>query len=782
MHQPLRLALLVAAIHSGGAIAQAKPVDIAAQNLGSALTALATQSGIQILFNADEVKGATVAPLHGQLGPEEALRKLLEGSGLVFGSTGKDTYVIKRSATGQTVLPEVLVKDTRVTADTEGSKSYGSKAVTVAGKVPLERKEIPRSISVITRQQMDDQNLFTISDALKQATGVTLISNNSSQDQFAIRGAAPNVQLDGVPVYDGLSGYQQFDMAIYDRVEVLRGPAGLLDGSGSFAGTVNLVKKMPKKETAASAIVSLGSWNNQVGQVDVTGPLNDDKTLRGRLVGSVQDRDYFFDRAHGNRSLGYGVIEYDFTRSTTGSLSYATQADQGPGFTGIGNFTNTEFMNVPRSTNSSPSWQRINWNSEEYGAGLEHHFDNGWVAKFKANRREQSHHFKDAYPTTGVTPGTYNIATYNRRDAYYWFTRDGLDTNLSGSFDLLGRTHQVLVGYNYDWFRTTSKSRTAQTFSNVNLFNPDVIPELTTPFTGGTESITTQQGLYGNLRFKLLDSLTLTLGGRFTDFNAKSHNIAPATPTAWKQGAEANNEFTPYGGLVLEVTKNINIYGSYADIFVPQTQLAYGGGTLEPKVGRQYEIGAKGEFFERKLDASVALFNIQDQNRAYADPDHTGFYLPLGKVESQGLDLEASGSPLPGLELNTGYTYQTTKNLVAAASSVGKPINNWYPKHNFKLWSNYRPQSGELAGFNFGLGVNGQSATTSNCTGCKVLKQGGYSVWTAQVGYQLSKNLSANLTVENLFDRTYYTRIQGDNTLNYFGTPRNFMLTLRASY
>jgi len=90
---------------------------------------------------------------------------------------------------------------------------------------------------------------------------------------------------------------------------------------------------------------------------------------------------------------------------------------------------------------------------------------------------------------------------------------------------------------------------------------------LTTPFTGGTESINTQQGLYGNFCFKLLDPLTLTLGGRFTNFDARNRNIAPATPTVWKQGAKVHDQFTPYGGLVLEVTKDISIYGSYADIF-----------------------------------------------------------------------------------------------------------------------------------------------------------------------------------------------------------------------
>lgn len=240
MHQPLRLALLTTAIYSGSVLAQAKPIDISAQSMGSALTSLATQSGIQILFNADEVKGSKVAPLHGQLGPEEALRKLLEGTGLIFSNTGKGTYVVKRSASGQTVLPEVLV-----TAEAE--HGYKQEKATVAGKVPLRLREIPNSVSVLTRQQMDDQDMVTMGDAMQQITGVTVIANDTTSNQYIARGYGLGVIYDGVTSYNGMNPSHQFDLPLYERIEVLRGPAGLLRGSGDPGGVVNLVKKRPKE-------------------------------------------------------------------------------------------------------------------------------------------------------------------------------------------------------------------------------------------------------------------------------------------------------------------------------------------------------------------------------------------------------------------------------------------------------------------------------------------------------------------------------------------------------
>ena len=328
MHQPLRLALLVAAIYSGSAFAQTKPIDISAQSLGGALTSLATQSGIQILFNADEVKGTKSVALHGQIAPEEALRKLLEGSGFVFGNTGKGTYVIKRSATGLTVLPEVLV-----TADAE--RGYKANKTTIAGKTPQTLREIPNSVSVLTRDQMNDQNMVTTWDALSQIAGVQAISNDITQGQYHSRGGALELQNDGSPSSMPLSGYQQFDLAMYERVEVLRGPSGVLQGSGSFSGTVNFVRKRPTDVFTANWLVSGGTWDNYRLEGDVSGPLNDNKSLRGRAVISYVDRGYVYNRAHDQKMLAYGTLDLDITPVTTANVFVAYQNNDSTGFSGL---------------------------------------------------------------------------------------------------------------------------------------------------------------------------------------------------------------------------------------------------------------------------------------------------------------------------------------------------------------------------------------------------------------------------------------------------------------
>jgi len=670
--------------------------------------------------------------------------------------------------------------------ETDGTGSYTTPVVTVAGKVPLSLKEIPNSVSVITRQQMDDQNMVTVEKALTQATGVTVISNDSSQSQYHARGYALEVQNDGTPAYSALSGYQQFDLDIYDRIEIFRGPAGLLQGSGAPSGTVNLVKKRPRSEYSLSGYASVGSWNNFRASADVTGPLSKDGALRGRLVVSGQDRDFYFDRAHNRRWLIYGILEYDLTPRTTLSASVTYQDDHSPTFSGLPAYSDGRFLNVSRSTNVYPDWGKYLWSTLEVATKLEHHFQNDWTASARFSKRDQDFFFKESYPTTGVDPTTLT-ATYARREYDYDYERYAADIFASGPFKLFGQTHNLLLGFNYDRLETRYQGGKSSNVTGVTPFNlgSNITAEPTVAHTDGGENFTQQYGYYGQIRYKLLTPLTLVFGSRFTTFNSKSRNAPPATATDWSQGAKASSHFTMSGGLIYDLTRETALYFSYSDIFVPQTQQKYTGGTLDPRTGRQYEVGAKGEFYQGKLNTALALFLIRDQNRSYADPDHPNYYINAGEAESKGIEAEIAGSPLKGWEINAGYTYLETKYL-KASSSQGQPLSNWYPKHSFKLWNTYNFSTGLLNGFSLGGGVNvyGSSKQSGSATAAapNIRKQEAYAVVGVQAGYKINKNLSAVLTVDNLFDEKYYTRIGGLNTYNYYGDPRSVMFTVRATY
>jgi outer membrane receptor for ferric coprogen and ferric-rhodotorulic acid len=685
---------------------------------------------------------------------------------------------------------ETTMKEVVVTAPS-GLGSYKAPAATI-GKVRLAPKEIPNSVSVLTRKQMDDQDMTSISEAMKQTTGVTVIANDTTNNQYYVRGYGLGVMYDGVPSYNGMTPSHQFDLAAYEQIEVLRGPAGLMRGSGEPGGVVNYVKKRPRDTFGASWETSAGSWENYRAEGDVTGPLNEQKTLRGRVVVSDEDRNYFYDHTRSKKWLGLGALEFDVAPATTLSLSVTGQ-DQDvkapwSGLPAVLNLTDPTngvypLLDVPRSTLNVPDWGRMRYHTEETAGGVEHRFDNQWVAKALVNHREQHQYYKYAFTSTAVNP-TNNLVSYRSFQGDYLYTRDGYDLYADGPFSLFGRTHNLLVGFNSEVYNSNGRSGNGPNFTNVRFGDVSTIIEPAISYTSGSESETTQHGLYSQARLSIADPLTVVAGARTTTFKIRTRNISPSAATEWKDGAKASNEITPYAAFLYNVTRQVTIYGSYADIFVPQTQLKADGGTLDPRTGRQFELGTKADIVDDKLAASFAVFDIRDKNRAYADPAYpsSSFYLNAGEIESRGWEVEAVGQALPGLEIITGYTNLGTRYLKDRANE-GKSYSIASPRHQLKLWGNYTfaPDS-VLSGFTAGLGVLAQSKTQSTRGWRDQLMEGGYAVVNARIGYQINKSYSVSLLANNLFDRKYYETVGTPNIYNFYGEPRNFKLTLKATY
>jgi outer membrane receptor for ferric coprogen and ferric-rhodotorulic acid len=405
------------------------------------------------------------------------------------------------------------------------------------------------------------------------------------------------------------------------------------------------------------------------------------------------------------------------------------------------------------------------------------------VTKAAVNHRAQHNYYKYAFTSTGVNPNT-NLVSYRSFGGNYDYTRDGLDIYADGPFVLLGRTHNLLFGFNSEVYTSAGKSGNGPNYTNVVFGDVSTLIEPAIAYTAGSESRTYQQGLYSQLRLSVTDPLTAVLGGRSTTFKIKTRNIAPSTQTAWANGAKANDVVTPFAGVLYDLNKQVTLYSSYADIFVPQTQLKADGSTLDPRVGHQYEVGSKGEFFDGDLLASLALFNIRDKNRAFADPAYptSSFYLNAGEIESKGWEVETTGKPLARLDVTAGYTHLTTHYL-ADRTNQGLVYSIQTPVHQFKLWSNYRfSAEGALSGFNLGLGLLANSAVQSSRGWRNQLMTGGYAVVNGNVGYQIDKKSSLSLQVNNLLDRKYYASVGTPNTYNFYGEPRSFNLVLRTSY
>jgi outer membrane receptor for ferric coprogen and ferric-rhodotorulic acid len=305
------------------------------------------------------------------------------------------------------------------------------------------------------------------------------------------------------------------------------------------------------------------------------------------------------------------------------------------------------------------------------------------------------------------------------------------------------------------------------------------VPEAAkTPY---THDRTTTNGLYTQARFSVLDPLKAWLGIRVSNYHSTSVNYS------WEETSiqRETGESTPYAGIIWDATKHLSLYVSYADIFRSQIGRKFSGdedspdaGLVDPSVGWQTEFGVKGEFFDKRLNVTAAIFRLEDTGRSYyADTyDDIDYYYNAGKVRNDGVEFEVSGMPWPGYELTGGYTYLNSEVRTGSASMQGKPLNDLNPKHQFKLWGVRR--------FPFGLSVGGGftwiSARAWNRATSPALSQGSYSLAHAYVNYSVTQNLTVSLNVNNIYDTTYYTRFGGMGTI--VGEPRNVTLGFRYDF
>jgi len=813
---PAPLALAVALALSTPTIATAQATDpnklvsisIAAQPLDSALKELSERlPGVSLAYNQTLVAGRVAQAVQGNLTPRQIIDRLLAGSGLI--ATGDGTSIVIKSATPEGGTDSTLPAMT-VTAQgyqdgvTEGSHSYAASAATIGKGGARSLREIPQTVSVITRQQIEDQGLNTLEQVLVQAPGLYVEGNNGVNGGeyssiYKARGFDVGYSIDGTASTNTTiqNAGQVSDVGILDRVEVLRGPAALLRGSetGNFGGMVNAVRKRPLPEFGVSTEISAGSWNNYRGTLDVTGPMNASNNIRGRAVLSANDRDYFFGpKSHGKNWTGYGVIEVDLTPNTTWTTFLSkTESRIDQPYTGVPRYSVDRILTTDRSFNQNREQGYSNVTDTMVSTEITHRFDNQWKITGKLNYQKYERESDGFYaigqqfinPITNIAPRLYRL----RHDIDSKTLSH--DINVSGPLTLFGANHKITFGMDGSKLHYQQGSTIATYPNTSNIFDTaEQYPKLS-PSANPSDRIYSQMGYYGAGQFKLADPLTLVVGARTSNFKYKLRTIGV---NDWTTNLKETGEVTPYGGLIWDLNNQISLYASYADIFVPQSQVTFNGGTLPPRIGWQGEIGAKGEFFNGRLNGAIAFYRIRDTNRPMVDPDPTHIgcgtsptsscYTAAGLVQSQGVDLEISGSPLRGLQLIAGYTYNETEYIKDnTAANIGQKFDTLSPRHSLKLWGMYHFAAsdfgGMLSGWQAGGGFTAQSETYSIWTNNRYSIPGRV-VANAHIGWQVTPKTSLNLNINNLFDKEYLTGANGN--YNVYGEPRNFTLTMRHQF
>lgn len=677
---------------------------------------------------------------------------------------------------GETELPDMVISG-------ESTSATQPPGVTTLGKVPLKPRELPQSASVIDHERLEQQNLFSLDEAMQQATGVTVQPFQLLTTAYYVRGfKVDSFELDGVPALLGNTASSPQDMAIYERVEILRGSNGLLHGTGNPAATVNLVRKRPQREFAASTTLSAGRWDRYRAEVDVGGPLSASGNVRGRAVAAYEDRDYFYDVADQGTRLLYGVTEFDLSPDTLLTVGAQYQhIDSITNMAGVPMAKDGSNLGLSRDTYLDVDWDRFKWDTYRAFGSLEQQLGGGWKGKVSAEYQEADSRLRYAGSFGAIDPQTGDGGQLMGAAYKFKSIQRSLDANLNGPVRLFGLTHELLGGVTYAQGETRQDTarflNLPNTPVNVYRWDPHGVPrpqigQYTSPGT----TTTTQKGLYALGRIKLAEPLTLVVGGRESWWDQDT----PAT--RFKPG----RQFTPYGGLIWDFARDWSWYVSYAEVYQPQAdRQTWNSEPLSPVEGKTYETGIKGELADGRLNLSLAAFRIDLENNPQEDPDHPGppnnpFYISGGKVRSQGFELEGTGYLTPYWSLSAGYTYTSTEYLKDSQNDSGTRYSTFTPRHLLRLWSNYDLPWQDRR-WSVGGGLQAQSDYSVDYPGVS-MRQGGYLLVNMRLGYKIDEHWTAAVNVNNLFDRTYYQSLSNPNWNNRYGEPRSFNVSLRGAF
>ncbi|MEA5451759.1 TonB-dependent siderophore receptor [Leptolyngbya sp. CCNP1308] len=649
----------------------------------------------------------------------------------------------------------------------EQDEGYNPSSASAATRTETPLRDIPQSIQVIPQEIIRDQQAPNLTEVLRNV-GITQGVNPSGRGAFSlpvIRGfdSSDNVVRDGLA--DPTSRFAGPDLSNIERVEVLRGPASVLYGQSVPGGTINLVTEKPLSEPTYSVGFSAGNYNFYRGDVDLSGPLNEERTVLYRLNLAAQTTESFVDFFDRQQYQIAPALSWQISDRTALNLSgeylYRPSVAAQVGLPVEGSILPNPNGELSRSLNVSGPFGETDYNIYRVGYSLDHRFSDTWSLRnaFRYSDVQRDNRLA-AFGTSLAADGrtlTLDRSTGSDTEQFYNF-----DTYAVGEFATGSLQHQLVAGINltrqYYSFGGGSLAP-----STIDIFNP-VYEQPSGPIDPdslyGGNSATNALGLYVQDQVELLDNLNLLVGLRFDTFEQTSANFI--TDTDQRRSGSA---FSPRVGLVYQPVDPISLYASYSRSFLPVAGATFSGELFDPERSTQYEVGVKADITNR-LSASLALYQLTRSNVETDDPVNLGFSIQTGEQRSRGIELNLAGEILPGWNIIGAYAY--TNAVITEDNNL--PEGNQLrlvPNHIFNVWSTYELQEGDLRGLGFGLGLVLVGDRPGDFANSFVLPS--YLRTDAAVFYNRDR-LRLALNVRNLFDVEYFET--ASNRLNVFpGDP-----------
>jgi outer membrane receptor for ferric coprogen and ferric-rhodotorulic acid len=702
------------------------------------------------------------------------------------------SFAAEPASAGETDQPRQLGA-IKVYSDEE-QPSYTAPDAASATGLSLSLRDTPQPVTVITRERIEDQAMTSLSDVLRSANGVSVQAVDRGRRTLSVRGfEVDNFQFDGIPT----SLYIDNDpaTALFERVEIVRGATGLLNGAGDPSATVNLVRKRADSRDFAGAFdLELGSWNQVTATADLSTPLNSSGSIRGRWVAHYDDQDAFLDYEHTRTTAFYGVIEADLGERTLLRVGATDQSDRRDGVLWAGLpywYADGSRTDWSRSRSTATRWNQWDVDDRNYFAGITHTFANDWTlranASYTTNDDEERMLWMWNVPDrdSGLGMEAYPYHYLGGFDQHHF------DVIASGPFQAWGREHEITVGI--------MQSKLDETWSNRDAVEPVASfpvgdfnewdgsfaePELGDRYEA-SRYVTTQVAAYAAARLQLSDPLKLIVGARVENWemDAGARVWVPEAFTITHDGV-----VVPYAGIVYDLDSRYSLYASYTSIFKAQELRDRNGDFLDPLEGNSFEAGVKAEFLEGRLFAAAGVFRTDQDNFGVED---VGFFVPPANtepayraaqgVEAQGYELELAGELTLGWHLSLGWTHYSAKD----AEDNDVAIDD--PRKQLKLFTKYR-FGGGAQGLSLGGGVNWSGAQPARAVNPgtgeeELIGQRAYAVVDLMARYEFTEKLGVQLNIDNALDEEYVSRNTGWWGGPFvWGTPRSFGVSVAYSF
>lgn len=647
-----------------------------------------------------------------------------------------------------------------------------------ATKIATPDIETPQSVSIITREQFEEQGAISVRQAVSYTPGVysNQIGASNRFDYIVLRGfsdgSLDNVYLDGLKMMGDTNSHSSLvvDPWFLENIEVVRGPASVLYGRSSPGGIVALTSRKPSFDPGGEIKLFAGNNNQRGAAFDVTGALDDNDRVAARLSGMTRYADSQFDTLKEQRYAIMPSLTWRITDQTRLDLmAYLHRDPEGGSHSGLPYEGTVVPHNGKKIANTffegEDDYDKYDRRENMVGYNFEHMFDNGWSVRQKLRYLHTKVELNQVYAAGWLNESELNRGYSGSDEKMNAIT---LDNQLDGSVDTWTVNHRLLMGIDYQ-DRSNDTTGYYGAFPAIDAFNPvyGAKPDYITMYSREKHKLR-QTGYY------LQDQMSwerwrFTLGGRYDQVSVS--NIDKLNQT--RSDLDKNN-FSTRAALLYLFDNGFAPYISYSTAFTPTSFADENGNVLDPMKGKQWEAGLKYEPEGMNSQFSASVFRINQTNIATKE-EPTDPYRSIGEIESKGVELEAISQLTDSFRLQAAYTYTDIRYKKSSPEEQGKRAV-YAPRNQASAWLSYDVKSGPLDGLTLGSGVRYVNGITSDRLNTHTLPS--YTLVDMAIGYDLSKvgikGLSAQLNVNNLTDKSY---IAACNSLSYcyFGAERSIV-------